>query len=52
MHNINPAQYIAEMRRLEGQRNAARRLGDLNTLKAVVVRETDLNRQFWRRPQG
>lgn len=47
---IGAAAYAAQMMRIEGQRNAACRQGDAETLRRVAERRTRLNYQFWGRP--
>lgn len=46
---ITPAEYTAEMRRLETMRNEALRHRDRFALAAIHRRETDLNAVFWGR---
>lgn len=49
MERLSPAQYMAEMRQIEGRRNAATRLGDRPAVEALVLRSTDLSRRFFGR---
>jgi hypothetical protein len=49
MVKISTDQYVTEMRRVEEQRNAACRQGDMATIKAVILRKMELNRRFWGR---
>jgi hypothetical protein len=52
MVKISPDQYLAEMRQVEEQRNAACRQGDLATIKAVIQRKLELNRRCWGRARS
>jgi hypothetical protein len=52
MVKISPNQYAAEMRRVEEQRNAACRQGDMATIKAVIQRKMELKSRFWGRPRS
>ena len=46
---INAVAYADEMMRLEGQRNAACRQGDAETLRVLAQRRAWLNYRFWGR---
>lgn len=52
MKKLSPAEYIAEMKQIEGRRNAACRLGDRRTVEESLARCADLNRRFFGRIQG
>ena len=44
---ITPAQYLAEMRRIEAMRNEARRLRDSSAVNSLAIRASELNDLFW-----
>ena len=47
---LTPAQYAAEMRRLESMLNEARRRSDGSAVAMLHLLEEDVNRTFWGRP--
>jgi hypothetical protein len=52
MKALSPAQYIAEMRQIEGQRNLASCQGDRRALQDLQSRSADLSRRFFGRHRG
>ena len=52
MKRLSPAQYIAEMRQIEGQRNLACSQADRRALQELLVRSADLSRRFFGRNRG
>ena len=52
MKALSPAQYIAEMRQIEGQRNLASCQGDRRAVQDLQLRSADLSRRFFGRHRG
>jgi hypothetical protein len=49
MQRLSPAQYMAEMRQIEGRRNAATRQGERRAVEVLVIQSANLSRRFFGR---